>query len=417
LAVVALSVSLAACGGSGSDEESADATATEAATEAADTGATEAADTGATAVDTSQGAIQNGDPEAPLPTGSVEEMLAWAKADVERFQQLTVSFSDFDPGPAPAPPQGVETGSVTCLWAVPACQHIADGIESAMESIGWTPTVVDGTADQRNQVVALRSFLTAGFAGFVLAAIDPNGVSDLLGQAETDGIPWTMIAGVDPRPFGGFGPDLDVTGGYIQAGQELGAWVANDSGGEAKILVMSSTDNPAILLRDRGFIEYLERFPGIEWVDNTAQHPIYVPFANLGPPLQSQVQSILQAHPEGEIDYIYTPFDGYATFVVQAAQALGRDEVKVLGFDGAPQNVEFIRNGQNMAATQATAYGWCAWQAVDQLNRALGGAEPYEGGCPSLIIDKDHLPPEGEEWWDGGIDYQAEFERIWSEAQ
>ena len=168
---------------------------------------------------------------------------------------MTVSFSDYDPGPAPAPPSGVKTGSVTCLWAVPACKRIADGIRDAMEAIGWQPTVVDGTAEQTNQVVALRSFLTAGVAGFVLAAIDPNGVSDLLNEAKSKNIPWTMIAGVDPRPFGGFGPDLDVTGGYVQAGEELAAWVANDSQGEASVLVMSSTDNPAILLRDQGFID------------------------------------------------------------------------------------------------------------------------------------------------------------------
>lgn len=395
--LVAAMTTLAACGGGSSDSEGTTAAAetpSEETTPAETAASDEAADTGAAA------------------GGDVAALLEQAKADVERATAPVTSFDQYSPGPAPTPPSGIKTGNLTCLWSVPACKRIADGIDEAMKTIGWEPITVDGTADQRNQVTAMQSFLTAGVAAVALAAIDPHGISDLLKEAVTAEIPFVMAAGLDPRPFGGFGPSVDVPGGLYQAGQDLGAWVANDSQGEASVLIMSSTDNPALQERDKGFIDYLHQFPGITFVNETDANTIYVPFSDVGPPLQSQVKALLQANPPGTIDYIYTPFDGFTTFVVQAAQDLGRDDVKALGFDASPQNIDFIRNGQVQAATQATAWGWCAWETVDELNRALAGEDPYEGGCPSQVIDATNVPPEGQ-LWDGDIDYKTEFKALW----
>ena len=344
--------------------------------------------------------------------GGVEDLLAQAAVDAAQFTGEITAFTSWDPGPSPTPTAGLTIGNMSCLWVIPACKRISDSIDEAAKAIGWEPITVDGTAEQANQRVGMQSFLTANVAGIINSAIDPNGISDLLAEARDKDIGLVHLAGVDPRPFGGFGPSIDITGGLFEAGRQLGAWVANDTQNSGRVLIMSSTDNPALQERDAGFIGYLKRFPGIQFVNGTDVDPIYVPFADLGPPLQAQTSAILQANPaEGDL-YIYTPFDGFATFVVQAAQELGRDDVKVVSFDGNPQNLDFIRNGTNQVATQATAFPWCAWLAVDQLNRQLGGGGPYLGGCPSKVIDITNLPPEGE-LFEGDIDFRAEFLEKW----
>jgi ABC-type sugar transport system substrate-binding protein len=339
------------------------------------------------------------------------DALAKAAQDAEKAKHAEESFEPWNPGPAPKPKPNVEVGALTCLQSVPACKRIGDGYKSAIEAIGWSGRVLDGTADQAKQRSAMESFLTADVDGILLAAIDPHGIDDLLDRTNQRKIEWNMAAGVDPRPFGGVGKSVDVTGGLVEAGRQLGAWVANDSKGEAKILVFNSSDNPGLAEREQGFREYLDQFPGIEYVSDT----VNVPFAQIGPPVQAQTQALLQRYPAGEIDYIFTPFDGFATFVVNAVSSAGRDEIKVLGFDGSPQNVEFIRDG-TQAATQATPWEWCTWLAVDNLNRAMQGEKVFDGGCPSQVLDKTNLPPEGE-LWTGNADYESEFKKLWSGSE
>jgi ribose transport system substrate-binding protein len=361
---------------------------------------------GALAVALLAGCSQAGNEGSGAETS--QELIDMAIADAETYAVAPTDFEPFDPGPAPAPQAGLIFGSVTCLWSVPACKRIAEGVRAAGEDIGWSTTVIDGTPDPNNQRQALDQFVSSGTAAVVLAAVEPRGLEDILDRMKDADIPWVGINMLNPTDFGAIG-NLDVVGGLEQAGRQLGAWVAADSEGQAKVLMMSSTDNPALQLRDQGFEEYLSQFPGIELVGETT----YVPFSQVGPPLQSQVESTLQGIPEGGVDYIYTPFDGFATYVSNGVEAAGRSEIKVLGFDASPQNLDIIRSGGAQAATVATAWEWCGYAAVDALNRALNGEEFVDKGCPSQVIDRTNLPPEGELFVGGSVDFRFEFMTRW----
>lgn len=337
-----------------------------------------------------------------------EALLEQAARDAAEFTNSPSDFEPFTPGPAPAPARDRKVGGITCIQAVPICTSIAKSMQEAMRTIGWTGNVVDGTADVSKQRSAAQTFVTQGYDGLMLAAIDPHGISDVLKRGVDKGMNVGMMAGIDPQPFGGIGPSVDVRGGLYRQGQELAAWVANDSGGEATILRFVSSDNPGLLDRLRGFEDYLERFPGIRYAEDT----INVPFGDIGPALQAQAQSVFQKYPRGSVDYVFGPFDGFTTFLVNAAQALRRGDLKMVSFDGEPQIIDFIRDGKNLVATQATAWGWCSWLLVDQMNRAFND-EPYaETGCGSQIIDKSNMPPPGVQW-DGNADYKTAFKRLW----
>jgi ribose transport system substrate-binding protein len=340
-------------------------------------------------------------------TDDVTALLTKAAADTEKFKHAEASFEPWNPGPAPKATPGIKTAAMSCLQIVPTCKQGADAMGEAMKAIGWDGQVVDGTPDAAKQRAGVESFLTKGVKGFILMAIDPHGMADVLKRADAKKVKWGGMAGIDPRPFGGMGPNVDIKGGFYQGGQELGAWVANDSKGKAKVLIFNASDNPALAEREKGFRDYLSKFPDVEFVDKT----ITVPFANVGAPLQAQAKSVFQKYPAGKVEYVFGPFDGFSSFLVNAAQSLGRKDLKILGFDGAPQNVDFIRSG-SQAATLATAWGWCSWALVDDLNRALNG-EPVKGGtCPGQIVDKTNVPPEGQ-GFDGNADYKSEFKKLW----
>jgi ribose transport system substrate-binding protein len=340
--------------------------------------------------------------------GETEQLLAQAKEDATAATQEITSFDQWDPGPGPAPEAGVRIGTVTCPFFIPACKRISDSLAEAGEAAGWEVTSLDGTPDPRKQRAAVQSLITEKVDGIVLMGFDINAITDLVEKADQQGI--AMVSEATPfeegLPIAG---DVNIQGGFHEAGRQLGAWTANDSQGEASILAFSADVNPGLVERYEGFREYLDQFSGVEFVE---EEPIVIPEADVGPPLQNRARAVLQSHPEGTVDYIYAPADGWATFIVNAVQETGRDEIKVVAFDGAEQNMEFIRSGQTQVATQATPWGWCGWMTIDQLNRAMHGEPFVDKGCPSKVLDETNLPPEGE-LFDGDLDYKAEFQAIW----
>ena len=299
-------------------------------------------------------------------------------------------------------------GTVTCPHFIPACKQISDSLAEAGEALGWEVTSLDGGVDTPSQRAAVRSLVNAGVDGMVLMGFGLDPIADVLEEADQAGI--AMVSEATPHasslPIAG---DVNIQGGFPAAGEQLGAWVANDSGGEATILWFSADVNPGLVERHEGFQEYLSQFSGVEF---EPAEPIIVAEGDVGPPLQQQAVSVLQSHPEGTIDYVYACCDAWTTFIIEAAQSLGRDELKMVSFDGAPQNIDFIRQGRNQVADQATPWGWCGWLTMDQLNRVIQGEDFVEVGCPSKVLDATNLPPEGEQW-DGDIDYKAEFRALW----
>ena len=227
----------------------------------------------------------------------------------------------------------------------------------------------------------------------VLMGFDINAVTDLVEKADAQGV--TMVSEATPFEEGLpiFG-NVNITGGFIEAGRQLGAWTANDSQ-ERRGSGFSADVNPGLVERYEGFREYLDQFSGVEFVE---EEPIVIPEADVGPPLQARARAVLQSHPKGTVDYIYAPADGWATFIVNALQPSGRDEVKVVAFDGAEQNMEFIREGRNQVATQACPWGWCGWMTMDQLNRGMQGEESSTRAVPRRCLTKQTCPPRARCW-------------------
>ncbi|MEA2332624.1 MAG: ribose transport system substrate-binding protein [Thermoleophilaceae bacterium] len=346
-------------------------------------------------------------PAAADGGGGDEALLKQAADDVARAKADPV-WEDYAPPAAPEPKAGLKVGAVTCAWAIPACKRSADGLEEAIKAIGWEPMVLDGTAEARNQRVAVQTFLNEGVDAFIIESLDPNPIADLLKEAADKGIPFIAQNGPDLGPFGG----VKGMAGYPvpEDGERIAAWVANHSKGKAKILMISSTDNPILQIIDDSFKSYLERFEGVEFVRDT----ITVPFKDIGPPLEAQARSTFQQYPEGSIDYVYAPFGGMAVPLANAAQAAGRDDIKVVSGDGDLQTIEFIKQGKNQVLNMATSWSWCSWVAVDELNRALND-EPFEGGaCASTLLDESNVDTVAEgEWWEPELDFKAKFVELW----
>lgn len=309
--------------------------------------------------------------------------------------------------PGPVAPVKVEAGKtvfvVTCSSQGIGCVRAANGVTDAGAALGWSVTVIDGRGDPGAWNGAILSAIAAGADGIVLAAVPPMLVGDALDQARAAGI--TVVSTFNPAPAAADSLFAYVRPDHEAQGRLAADWVAADSGGKAKVLLVEDNEFPELALRSKGFNEELAAAcPGcaiVETVEST--------IGTMAQRLPGAVASALSRHPDA--DYLIAPFDSNAFFAGEGVRQAGRAKtVKVAGFEGDPQTLQAIRAGAQ-AMTIANPAEWMGWQASDELARAFAGAHAANVPVPFRLIDAENAPDTA--GWTGDLDYQAEFKRLW----
>ena len=122
------------------------------------------------------------------------------------------------------------------------------------------------------------------------------------------------------------------------------------------------------------------------------------------------VISALQRDPS--IDYVVAPIDSAATFVSEGVRSAGKaGKVKVSGYEGDPDAVARVRDGDVQAATIADPPEWMGWQAMDALARAFADQDPETVKVPSRLLVSGNAPDT--EGWQGDLDFRSELEQLW----
>jgi len=331
-------------------------------------------------------------------------------------ESLEVSPAKFEGPTEPAKaPSGIKMTVVTCNSALSGCVSPAEGLENVAKVLGWQVTVLDGAGDPSKMNADILSGLSAGSDVIATIAIDPNLVQQGLRAAKKAGVP--VVAGSNgidtPNPVkepeaGKLGYAFDVGPDYGALGEKVGHWIAGDSEGAANLALFSDKEFPSVLALEKGLLAGLEECEGC-----TVSEPQYFVGTQVGAPLEQQTAGFLRSNPEA--DYLFSPYDPAAAVQVPAIQKAGLSNVKVVGVLGSQQNLEFIRQEQVQAADAAYDNNYMGWAIADQTIRQLDGqklAEPHGENLPFIVLDKENLPPEGQNW-EAEFEYEKEFESLW----
>jgi ribose transport system substrate-binding protein len=335
-----------------------------------------------------------------------------------QLQEATeVSPAKFEGPTEPAKaPSGINMTVVTCNSALSGCTSPAEGLENVAKVLGWHVTVLDGAGDPSKMNADILSGLSSGADVIATIAIDPNLIQQGLRAAKKAGIP--VVAGSNgidtPNPVkepeaGRLGYAFDVGPDYGALGEKVGHWIAGDSEGSANLALFSDKEFPSVLALEKGLLAGLEECEGC-----TVSAPQYFVGTQVGAPLEQQTSGFLRSNPEA--DYLFSPYDPAAAVQVPAIQKAGlSNDVKVVGVLGSQQNLEFIRQEQVQAADAAYDNNYMGWAIADQTIRLLDGqklAEPHGENLPFIVLDKENLPPEGQNW-EAEFEYEKEFESLW----
>lgn len=392
-AAVAALLALAACGSSSSSSSSSSASAPASAAASASGAAS------ASAPASSASAAAGGD----------------AAALVAKMSAGAFSAPAGDPLPIQ---KGKSLFIVSCGQSLVVCSEPVQGVVDAAQAAGWTTKIYDTQTDPAKFGAGVSQGIAAKPDAIVLMSIDCSLAKSPVQQAIDAGIQIMTMQSIDCNDAAGDGSAALYTGreplisGYnsfadwqrAMSGDRL-AWVAEQTGGKANILLLNEPEYPIYQAITQGAEAGIKQY-----CPDCTVTSMDFSFADAGAKFQQKVQQALLQNPDTNV--ILAPDDSTVLSGVSAAvtQAGKTDSVKVVGFGGDPASIDLIRTngGQNM--TLANDFRWWGWAAVDSLNSLFQGKPLRDSGMGVQLIDKTNAPA-GD--YATPIDYATAYKALW----
>ena len=289
---------------------------------------------------------------------------------------------------------------------------VTTGVEEAAAKIGWEVRVLDGAGSVQGRTAAIGQALALQPDGLVI-----NGFDAVEQQAALEGVVSASI----PMVAWHSGPKIgcDAPGGIfanistdaMTVSEVAAKWAMEGSAdGMGAVIFTDSTYQIAIDKADR-IKETIEAMGGkvLEYVDT----PIADTSTRMGPLTTSLLQKYGNDWTHAlAINDLYFDFMGPAL----AAAGIQSGEGPQAGSagDGSEAAFQRIRTGSYQAITVAEPLNLQGWQLVDELNRAIQGADCSGYITSPALVTQDGLSKLGDSnQFDPDSPYRDAYANIW----
>jgi ribose transport system substrate-binding protein len=319
------------------------------------------------------------------------------------------------PTSSPKPAKNIFVIDIPCAQSAVGCARPGNGFLAAAKTMGWRTQMIDPEGDpQKVQAAVQQAIQLHANAVFMPGGAIATVGASLMARARAAGVQMVTMGGVDqsvtPTTW-----SVNVSNDYSETSPALAAYVTAHSNGKAQVLMINDSEYPEV---DSGYNTFKSKLAA--WCPGcSVAAQLNLSIVDLQTTFPAQVQSALQAHPN--INWIYVGYDFIGTQVITAVNQLGlATKVHLVGADGNPQNLEAIKGGDVETASYARGTDSIGWVAVDELNRIFNhqplvkDANGLESeNFPQQLLDSSNLPANITADWDGGISYQADYEKLW----
>jgi ribose transport system substrate-binding protein len=246
--------------------------------------------------------------------------------------------------------------------------QIAHGAEAQAKEINGKVkfTALSSNYDVNNQTNQIDNFISSNVNLILLGAADSKGIAPAVLRAKQAGI--TVVA-VDVGAEGGV--DATVTSNNKQAGTKAGVYVAERLKGKGQIVIVNGPPVTAVTDRVAGFLEEIKKHPDLKILSQDQ---------NAGGSRDGGLRvmsDLLTAFKQ--IDAVFAINDPTAIGCDLAAKQAQRKEFFIVGVDGAPDIVPFLKDPASLiAATAAQDPYLMAQEAVKIGYEIMQGKKPKE---------------------------------------
>lgn len=353
---------------------------------------------------------------APASSGSTvtSGSSSGSEVDVAALAQdaLTPPTVDDLPITTELPGAAPELDVVWLPLNIPAGIGYNRGAEEAAEAIGFNLEII--SVDPVNPAPAYQQAIDIKPDAILAIGVGAAQIEDQLEAAKEAGIPVILSDGTD-EPTGADGNNLYVNFNGLTAqetaARRLAAYVADDSGGEAKAVLVTSKDLTSLVYQQQFFEQAMGEYCASCTVDE-----LLFPLSDLGTgALPGKLVSYLQSNPD--VNYIVFAFADVSAGSPEAIEDSGLgDGVKMVGFAPDKTVLQAIVDGAQDAWVQY-AKDYRLWAMMDTAARLKLGADLEDGINvePTYVIDSADEASKyiSDGYWRGPDGYEDYFRGLW----
>jgi ribose transport system substrate-binding protein len=253
-------------------------------------------------------------------------------------------------------------------------QELEAGMRAAAQRHGIELLVQSAEKDLAAQTAQVESFIVRGVDALIACPVDSRGIAQALERARAEGVA-VFTADIAAE---GVEVVAHVASDNVQGGRLAGEFLARELDGSGAVAVLDHPEVTSVQDRVKGFLEVLQSYPGLTLAAR--------PSAQGRRDLTLDVATgLLQAHPE--VRGIFAINDETALGVLSALQALGRDDVLVVGYDAIPEARRAIQAGTPLRADVVQHPGEMGALVIQAVADHLQGlpVEPLQAVPVSLL--------------------------------
>jgi ribose transport system substrate-binding protein len=253
------------------------------------------------------------------------------------------------------------------------------GLKEAADKQGYQLTINSGDMDLAKQQSQIENFIVQKVDAIILCPADSKGIAPAIELANRAGIPV-------------FTADIAAQGGQVVshvasdnlAGGRLAAeFIAKALGGQGEVGVIGQPEVQSGLDRETGFKEEMKKHPGIKVAASLNG-------GGLRDKALKAAEDMLQGNPN--LKGIFGINDDSALGALSAAEARGKNDLVIVGYDAIPEAVKAIQRGSALKADVAQQPRDLGAKTIEAISKHFAGS-PVEKNIsvPVKIVDANSL--------------------------
>jgi ribose transport system substrate-binding protein len=348
---------------------------------------------------------------ASLPHASAQDVVAGAKAEVEKYTGPQNEW--LGPTLAPKPQPGKKIVFLVSDQRLEIDHLYSVYFTDAAKALGWTVTVIDGKGMPSGWLTGMNEAVALKPDGIAVSA-DVRGLQQPIRAGVAQGIKFVGLhAAGEPGPQ----PDLNlftnIQGDPRQIGDAQGAWIIANSNGAGNVVIITHNEYSIAHMKSSATQDEIAKCTGCK-VDEYSNTP-----AGEAPQRMPQLMTSWLQRFKPPF-YITTVGDADFDYLAPVLRN-GRIEptsVKLVGADGYKSAYERIRKGEYQAVTVPEPIEEQGYQAADELNRAFNGQPPSGFVQPPYLVTRENVDKEGgdKNSYFPTNGYKEKYKQIWGVA-
>jgi len=254
-------------------------------------------------------------------------------------------------------------------------RQLEAGLKEAADKQGYQLIITSGDFDLAKQQSQIENFIVQRVDAIIVCPADSKGIGPAIEQANQAKIPV-------------FTADIAAQGGEIvshiasdnlSGGRLAGDFIAKALKGEGSVGIIGQQEVQTGLDRELGFKEEIQKYPNIKIVS-------VLNGGGVRDRALKAAEDMLQGNPG--IKAIFGINDDSALGALSAAEARGRTDLVIVGYDATPEAVQAIERGSALKADVAQQPRDLGAKTIDAIKSYLTGSQVQKQvAVPVKIVD------------------------------